>query len=49
VLFVLSRDLAACILAHTLIDGVAVALMPGYLRRWAYVPRDGEVIRRPIK
>jgi membrane protease YdiL (CAAX protease family) len=38
VLFVLSRDLAACILAHTLVDGVAVALMPGYLRRWAKVP-----------
>jgi membrane protease YdiL (CAAX protease family) len=32
-LFVLSRDLSACILAHTLIDGVAVALMPSYLRR----------------
>ena len=38
VLFVLSRDLNACILAHTLVDGVAVALMPGYLRRWAKVP-----------
>jgi membrane protease YdiL (CAAX protease family) len=38
VLFVLSRDLGACILAHTLIDGVAVALMPSYLRRWAKVP-----------
>jgi membrane protease YdiL (CAAX protease family) len=38
VLFVLSRDLTACILAHTLVDGVAVALMPGYLRRWAKVP-----------
>jgi hypothetical protein len=30
--------LGACILAHTLIDGVAVALMPSYLRRWAKVP-----------
>jgi CAAX protease family protein len=38
VLFVLSRDLNACILAHALVDGVAVALMPGYLRRWAKVP-----------
>jgi uncharacterized protein len=38
VLFVLSRDLIACILAHTLVDGVAVALMPGYLHRWAKVP-----------
>jgi uncharacterized protein len=38
ILFVLSRDLAACILAHTLVDGVAVALMPGYLRRSAKVP-----------
>jgi CAAX protease family protein len=38
VLFVLSRDLAACILAHTIVDGVAVALMPSYLRRWAKVP-----------
>jgi CAAX protease family protein len=38
VLFVLSRDLNARILAHTLVDGVAVALMPGYLRRWAKVP-----------
>jgi uncharacterized protein len=38
VLFVSSRDLNACILAHTLVDGVAVALMPGYLRRWAKVP-----------
>jgi uncharacterized protein len=38
VLFVLSGDLAACILAHTLVDGVAVALMPGYLRRGAKVP-----------
>jgi uncharacterized protein len=37
-LFVLSRDLAACIFAHTLVDGMAVALMPGYLRRWAKVP-----------
>jgi uncharacterized protein len=37
-LFVLSRDLGACIFAHTLVDGVAVALMPGYLRRWAKVP-----------
>lgn len=37
VLFVLSRDLTACILAHTLVDGVAVALMPGYLRKWAKV------------
>jgi CAAX protease family protein len=38
VLFVLSRDLGACILAHALIDGVAVALMPSYLRRWAKAP-----------
>ena len=38
VLFVLSHDLGACILAHTLVDAVAVALMPGYLRRWAKVP-----------
>jgi membrane protease YdiL (CAAX protease family) len=38
VLFVLSRDLGACILAHTLIDGVAVVLMPSYLRRWAKAP-----------
>jgi uncharacterized protein len=42
VLFVLGRDLAACILAHTLIDGVAVALMPAYLRRRAKVPRISE-------
>lgn len=40
VLFVLSRDLAACILAHTLVDGVAVAHMPGYLHRWARVPLE---------
>jgi len=38
VLFVLSRDLAACILAHTLVDGAAVALMPIHLRRLAKVP-----------
>jgi uncharacterized protein len=38
VLFVLSHDLGACILAHTLVDAVAVALMPSYLRRWAKVP-----------
>jgi membrane protease YdiL (CAAX protease family) len=37
-LFVLSRDLAACILAHTLFDGVAVGLMPAYLRRRTKVP-----------
>jgi membrane protease YdiL (CAAX protease family) len=37
VLFVFSRDLAACILAHTLVDGVAVALMPVYLRRRAKI------------
>ena len=35
VLFVLSGDLVACILAHTLVDAVAVALMPVYLRRRA--------------
>jgi membrane protease YdiL (CAAX protease family) len=41
VVFVLSRDLAACILAHTLVDGVAVALMPSYLRRWAKLRKEG--------